>query len=119
MQKYLEFASPVQPTVQRVDGIPTLERHELGANLCTNANFKDNNNKTEGSLYSGQDYGTQWKFYSPVFISNQDWKQAFGFTYHLPYPPYSNTTSLWVVFTCGKTHQPHPPQVAVRLQLCM
>jgi hypothetical protein len=94
MQEYLEFASPVQPTVQRVDGIPTLERHELGANLCTNSNFKDNNNKTEGSLYSGQDYGTQWKFYSPVFISNNDWKQAFGFTYHLPYPPYLNTTSL-------------------------
>jgi hypothetical protein len=96
MQKYLEFASPVQPTVQRVDGIPTLERHELGANLCTNANFKDNNNNTEGSLYSGQDYGTDWKFYSPVFIGgdNVGWKQAFGFTYHLPYPPYLNTTSL-------------------------
>jgi hypothetical protein len=96
MQKYLEFASPVQPTVQRVDGIPTLERHELGANLCTNANFKYNLNNTEGSLYSGQDYGTDWKFYSPVFIggANVGWKQAFGFTYHLPYPPYLNTTSL-------------------------
>ena len=96
MQKYLEFASPVQPTVQRVDGIPTLERHELGANLCTNANFKDNNNNTEGSLYSGQDYNTDWKFYSPVFIGGENvgWKQAFGFTYHLPYPPYLNTTSL-------------------------
>jgi hypothetical protein len=96
MRKHLEFASPVQPTVQRVDGIPTLERHELGANLCTNANFKDNNNNTEGSLYSGQDYNTDWKFYSPVFIGGENvgWKQAFGFTYHLPYPPYLNTTSL-------------------------
>lgn len=94
MQEYLEFASPVQPTVQRVDGIPTLERHELGANLCTNANFKDNNNNTEGGLYSGQDYGTGWKFYSPLFITTADYKQAFGFTYHLPYPPYLNTTSL-------------------------
>lgn len=94
MQEYLEFASPVQPTVQRVDGIPTLERHDVNGNLCTNSNFKDNNNNTEGSLYSGDDYDTDWKFYSPVFISTTDYKQAFGFTYHLPYPPYLNTTSL-------------------------
>jgi hypothetical protein len=94
MQEYLEFASPVQPTVQRVDGIPTLERHDVDGNLCTNSNFKDNDNNTEGGLFSGQDYGTQWKFYSPLFISTHDHKQAFGFTYHLPYPPYLNTTSL-------------------------
>jgi hypothetical protein len=94
MQEYLEFASPVQPTVQRVDGIPTLERHDVDGNLCTNSNFKDNSNNTEGSLFSGQDYGTQWKFYSPLFISTHDHKQAFGFTYHLPHPPYLNTTSL-------------------------
>ena len=48
MQEYLEFASPVQPTVQRVDGIPTLERHDVDGNLCTNSNFKDNSNNTEG-----------------------------------------------------------------------
>ena len=94
MHNYVEFASPVQPTVQRVDGIPTLERHDVNGNLCTNSNFKDNNNNTEGALYSGDDYDTDWKFYSPVFISTADYKQAFGFTYHLPYPPYLNTTSL-------------------------
>lgn len=96
MQEYLEFASPVQPSVQRVDGVPTLERHDVSGNLCTNSNFKDNDNNTDGALYSGQDYGTDWKFYSPVFIGGSDvgYKQAFGFTYHLPYPPYLNTTSL-------------------------
>lgn len=93
MQDYLEFASSVQPTVQRVDGLPTLERHELGSNLCANSDFTNNNN-TDGAIYSGEVRGTQWMMYSPVFVSDSDYKQGFNFQYILPYQPYQNTTSL-------------------------
>jgi hypothetical protein len=74
MSEYLEFTSPVQPTVQRVDGIPTLERHEQGLNLCTNSDFTSNND-TDGAIYSGEVRNTEWKMYSPVFISTVDYKQ--------------------------------------------
>ena len=93
MYDYLEFASSVQPTVQRVDGTPTLERHELGNNLVENEYFYNQNN-TDGGIYSGEGRNTGWKFLSPVFISNVDYKQGFNFQYFLPNPPYSNTTSL-------------------------
>lgn len=99
MRKHLELASPVQPSVQRIDGIPTLESYEIGGNLCANSSLTQSstsslNNNTDGALYSNDDRGTSWKFYSPVFTSEGDWKQGFGFTYLLPYPPYQNTTSL-------------------------
>lgn len=93
MQEYLEFASSVQPTVQRVDGIPTLERHERKINLCSNSEFQ-NFNDTDGSIYSGEVRNTRWKMYSPLFTSPVDYRQAFNFQYRLPYPPYQNTTSL-------------------------
>lgn len=93
MSEYLEFASPVQPTVQRVDGIPTLERHELGNNLVENEYFNVNND-TDGGIYSNEGRNTQWKMLSPVFISAVDYKQGFNFQYLLPNPPYNNTTSL-------------------------
>jgi hypothetical protein len=93
MYNPLESASPVQPTVQRVDGVPTLERHELGSNLCSNADFTSGND-TDGAIYSGEVRSTQWFMYSPVFISPVDYKQGFNFNYILPYQPYQNTTSL-------------------------
>ena len=93
MSEYLEFTSPVQPTVQRVDGVPTLERHEQGLNLCINSDFTSNND-TDGAIYSGEVRNTEWKMYSPVFVSAVDYKQGFNFQYILPYQPYENTTSL-------------------------
>lgn len=94
MHNYLEFASPVQPTVQRVDGIPTLENYEQDNNLCTNSTFQNHNNDTDGSIYNGIDRDTDWQFYSPVFVSASDYKLGHNFQYILPYPPYNNTTSL-------------------------
>lgn len=99
MQEYLEVASPVQPVVQRLDGIPLLENYQMSGNLCTNSTLRQpfdsgSNNNTDGGIYNGIDRGSYWQFYSPVFISDVDYKLGHNFQYILSYPPYLNTTSL-------------------------
>ena len=104
MYDYLEFASSVQPAVQRVDSKPTLsslarfkaEHGMVGLQEISTRNsaFRNFSHDTDGALYSGDERGSQWKFFSTIFTSLSDYKQGFNHAYLLDYPPYSPTTSL-------------------------